>query len=476
MALEGSEREQLHQVLIKAFPPGVGESLKQVLDASLSENLDVIVGGGNYSEKVFNLIQWLEARNKLQEFINAACEANSGNQDLQNFKEQILVKVNRPRQNEEESLLSEGEPDNEIGYSDDSNDADQTKLKNYRAKLKNYRDKFIWILLILMIISSGSVIASYYQLLLVKSLDKLCSLLGLLIELTRGLIVAVLAIELMDKDIFLEEALEFFGVLKPLQNNSKRHLYLLRLIAAFLGVFICISLLYYHFIMGPSEFFSNHKQSNDNSSNIELLRYTNNSYLWYLPYSTINFLIIGLPLFIIGIYSEIKDLTKLSNKKKVYNYNIKEIFKARDACVCNEILKEFQKLRKYYNQLVTRYIRACWAFSIGFGFELIAGRFPLNNSAKMITFFGYFWLCCVFVIIFRGVYLYEKAFSLSSDRLTDCNCGNYGNFEEDNNTIKLAMQIMQRNSSAILTVIILFVSIIVSLVLDAKMKSWLPSC
>jgi len=100
MELAGSQRRQLIDALVSAFPtPG---ALKQMLSFRLNLDLETIASGSNYTEVMFSLVRWAESRNRLDELVREALAENPGNRDLQDFvgtlrkQEQYEIKINLP--------------------------------------------------------------------------------------------------------------------------------------------------------------------------------------------------------------------------------------------------------------------------------------------------------------------------------------------------------------------------------------------
>src|SRR5229473_1836600 len=87
MKLDGSQRRQLHQALMHAFRKQ--EALKQELNFRLDVRLGEITNSQDFTDTVFEVIDWVEAQGRLPELIDAACEYNSGNPELRDFVEQV---------------------------------------------------------------------------------------------------------------------------------------------------------------------------------------------------------------------------------------------------------------------------------------------------------------------------------------------------------------------------------------------------
>ena len=70
MRLTGPERKQLRQAIISAYPNL--SDLEMMVSEELEQNLSTITLGRNYNKIVFDLIEWAQAKNKLEDIICAA--------------------------------------------------------------------------------------------------------------------------------------------------------------------------------------------------------------------------------------------------------------------------------------------------------------------------------------------------------------------------------------------------------------------
>ncbi|MDJ0773467.1 MAG: effector-associated domain EAD1-containing protein [Mastigocoleus sp. MO_167.B18] len=80
MGLSGSQRQQLQNALMDAFPKK--SSLEQMLSFELDEKLNTIASEGNLNQIVFELIKEAEAQNWVEDLVIAARKKNPGNQHL----------------------------------------------------------------------------------------------------------------------------------------------------------------------------------------------------------------------------------------------------------------------------------------------------------------------------------------------------------------------------------------------------------
>ena len=89
MGLSGSQRQQLQEALIDAFPNKA--SLERMLSFELDKNLDTIASEGNLSQKIFDLIKTAQAENWAEDLVSAARRANPGNQSLKDFAQSLGI-------------------------------------------------------------------------------------------------------------------------------------------------------------------------------------------------------------------------------------------------------------------------------------------------------------------------------------------------------------------------------------------------
>ena len=90
MKLSPVQIQNLTEALIVAFYRKT--NLEQMVRFSeLNENLDAIVGGTNLREIAFNLVQWAEAHEKVEELLMGARKANADNSKLNTISQELLA-------------------------------------------------------------------------------------------------------------------------------------------------------------------------------------------------------------------------------------------------------------------------------------------------------------------------------------------------------------------------------------------------
>ncbi len=105
MNLSGQQRKKLTDALLDAFPDKA--SLEQMLLFELDKSLDIIAGGSNLQDIVFNLIKTSKAENWIEDLINAALNSNPGNQLLKDVANKVLPNQSPMKYQDFKILVSE---------------------------------------------------------------------------------------------------------------------------------------------------------------------------------------------------------------------------------------------------------------------------------------------------------------------------------------------------------------------------------
>lgn len=105
MELSSAQVQNLTEALIAAFYKKT--SLAQMVRFSLNENLDVIAGGMDLKEIAFNLAQWAEAHEKIEELLIGAREQNTGNSKLKAISQELLASTLDVTSDQLESIVQQ---------------------------------------------------------------------------------------------------------------------------------------------------------------------------------------------------------------------------------------------------------------------------------------------------------------------------------------------------------------------------------
>lgn len=102
--LSGQQEQQLHEALLDAFTTQT-ELAQMVRFGGVTRNLAAIAGGDNLSAVVFNLLVWAGSRDKVDDLLLAARNANPTNAPLRLFAETVGLAAQAPSQGELEALV-----------------------------------------------------------------------------------------------------------------------------------------------------------------------------------------------------------------------------------------------------------------------------------------------------------------------------------------------------------------------------------
>lgn len=102
--LSGPQEQQLHEALLDAFPTQT-ELAQMVRFGGVARNLAAIAGGDNLSAVIFNLLVWVGSRDKVDDLLLAARNANPTNPLLRTFAETVGLAAQSPSQREVEALV-----------------------------------------------------------------------------------------------------------------------------------------------------------------------------------------------------------------------------------------------------------------------------------------------------------------------------------------------------------------------------------
>jgi hypothetical protein len=88
LILSGQQRKILRESIVAAYPNP--EDLVRVIDEEMDIKLGVIEHGSNYSTRVFNLLQGMEAQGRLEELIRAVIRANPTSPHWESLKADVF--------------------------------------------------------------------------------------------------------------------------------------------------------------------------------------------------------------------------------------------------------------------------------------------------------------------------------------------------------------------------------------------------
>lgn len=90
MELTGSQRKQVYEALLAAFPNQY--SLERMVNFHLNEDLGTIAGDGPRADIVFTLILWAESQGRMKSLLAGALEENPGNRRLNDLVNELWLR------------------------------------------------------------------------------------------------------------------------------------------------------------------------------------------------------------------------------------------------------------------------------------------------------------------------------------------------------------------------------------------------
>lgn len=230
-------------------------------------------------------------------------------------------------------------------------------------------------------------------------------------------------------------------------------------------------------------------------------------YIFYLPYSIITFIVIGIPLFIIGIYSSIKYFKKLNS---LINNNLdeanrlldevirlrrtymKENFSERNVgCYPQYLLKKCKdishKIRNNFEdfclgflKIIHRYAATFLSVSVVIFFEYYFGQDTLAEPAKIWAYLAYALFFILVAVIVSGYLYYEKAFNKNVEILhettQDLDIADqenlYEKFKNDYTVLKFGGRVFRRHLGLWIAIGLLIPVITVNPVVKEIVQFW----
>lgn len=259
---------------------------------------------------------------------------------------------------------------------------------------------------------------------------------GYIIEIGRSVI--FFAAELFLFSTILPEEFANFFFLKSTDQENRRLIKYIRFSMILIIVSASIYLSWYHFYSAPEELFewAKCKEFLENSLSLNsqegFILYSL-PYMWYFPYSFINYIIVVCPVVAICLYATIKDFRTLHKDKKemklmiqkveVVNQQLSINSKSKQV-LCREIQKLFEKFKSEFIFKLNRYAAVFFAVSFGVFYEMIAGRFTLANEAEIWSGVALSIFAIASCSIYLGYLYYESSWKQSSHLLSSIGCDN----------------------------------------------------
>ncbi|WP_066375763.1 AAA-like domain-containing protein [Anabaena sp. CA = ATCC 33047] len=262
--------------------------------------------------------------------------------------------------------------------------------------------------------------------------------LGVILECIRVCFLLTLEVYVICSE-FSEETIQFI---------QDKKFYLRRRTTCIVGFIFLLMLLFHHLWYGPHQLLGNNQVAANEYFNQYLL-----PYLWYFPYSFINFIIIGIPLSGLSIHVVIQDCNKLSIKIQKYKSYLTQITNKIQKTSFpaslpdkNEIIQQLKQIYWDFNEKIQRPINLLLGILILIYFDATFSRSTLSSSA-------YIWtqLFCIFgfmtpgiVLILWGLLAYQKTLAETIGVLFNLNF-ECPEIENKYNTLNLFSKILTSN-------------------------------
>ena len=433
---------------------------------------------GDYNKDTRKFIGWAKSKNILnkilEEFKQSVGndqqatiskyiknnEPDSNNASLENLKIEVEGEISESQDNRENSLTENSNTiatENRIFSQGNLNKYFKKSLNGYE-KSKQNQIEIIGIVLVL--ISAPSVFFSYLQLrpLIPISAFNDCEIAtDFFIEAIRSSIIILGVTHEFFGKLFLEEVLDIFcfGLIK-LNKKSKvfwteielkyrvNNIKWARIVLLFLVILGCIFLVIYHLDYAPQQYSKQFECVS--TSELSCLDYISKSYLFYIPYSFIHFIIIAVPAFIVSLYGQQKDLVVIKRAKKIAIKLIKENQ--------NKVNQIFESINSLYEDKIERYISLSLIYCAVFFFEILIGTQAAYFVATIVTVTGGVFLGFTFWIILDTLNCYEDVWNTADS--------NYRRKNPSYSQKKFIQNVWNKNLTKLFKIICIIIIIIIT--------------
>ena len=278
---------------------------------------------------------------------------------------------------------------------------------------------------------------------------------GWVIELIRSGIITAGAISLMGI-VFRDETQQFMQFPGHSASDSKflkwsRGIMLFLIVA---GVFL---LWKHHFHIGPDELASKHPAF---ITQLNAFKEYQLPYLLYIPYSFVNFFIIGIITFSVSFYATSINLLKikiLSQKILLSLQTITNDNKIEEENTCVLIKRNFNLFSINLVETIGKYSALLLFITTIVSFEYWIGQVTLSRFGKLWTWVGYGLVSFVLFVIFTGISFYGNTLQATIRRLYEMKCqdDDITKFENKNTSIQLIKRILSTYLSIDLTLLLI---------------------
>ena len=272
---------------------------------------------------------------------------------------------------------------------------------------------------------------------------------------------------------FRSEAMELYS-LSPSRPSMSR--ILSTRLSLTIGYIICIGLLIqYHLQIAPSVLAEAWGGDPPLNSEAGYALYKL-PYLYYLPYSFINFIVVGISTVIISIYAIYKDVIKLSKVKKYFNQELQKVrtFIRRESGTAlfknvyiHKVEREFERFSQKLSDTLDRYTFLFLVCTVGLAFEVLYGKNTLAEIALDWITGAYFFLFVVAGGIFLSYSYHEGGLSQCVRLLLSLDYEGIERFQTRRSSIRFLQKRVFSSIYVFLSILTIFATFVAYLVMKA---------
>ncbi|MCC0178737.1 hypothetical protein I4641_17335 [Waterburya agarophytonicola K14] len=288
----------------------------------------------------------------------------------------------------------------------------------------------------------------------------------IIIEIIRNILLTIGAVFLIGK-VFIYETFLFLRLRQPSVNEIKL-LNCFYVIGTFLLILAVLGIGIYHFDFAPNELMKKYPQY-INMNDFKQYYYP---YRYYVLYSFINIIIIGIPTFLITLYAALNNIYKIYKIKKFFSIVLNSIrSNEQDLDKCESVKNKFQELNSNLLEMFNHYSIPVLFMTLVITFEYTLAKITLSNSGEIWTWICYGLILLILLIISIIYFLYGNFTIKTRNYLVQVRCkdNDIYNFKHHNNTTQFIKDILNNSYGYRLAFINLFIIFIFEIINSSNM-------
>jgi hypothetical protein len=253
---------------------------------------------------------------------------------------------------------------------------------------------------------------------------------GFIIEFLRAVLIVGIGGFLLTQ-VYYTELTEVIRAVRWRQATPALRFIVCLILVTTLGTIPLI--VYHHLVWGPDDLRQHYLAHAGVADSLAYHR----PYLLYLPYSIVNYVLVGIPVFAIGLFAVSRDT---ASTKQEHDQLIKAI---SDAPSCDAIGIIFRDYFNGYSDRCERYAAFSLCLAIVVTYEHYIGSLALTETATRWAWIGWFVVGIYFLAILLIALYYEHGFRESVRRLSNLHC-DIRTFEKDCSVLTFIGHLMRR--------------------------------